>query len=95
MQKISSWIRDNGIILSYAVAKLLIHLVTATNYGFQRDAYLYMAQSQTSGLGIFQLPLPCWPSSPASTPSSGEIPCWRYGYSPPWWGPSASSLWAG
>jgi len=56
MDKIVSWARSNWIILTFTVTKLLLHLVTATNYGFQRDAYLYMAQSRQLDWGYFSTP---------------------------------------
>ncbi len=56
MQKTVRWITDNAIILTFTSAKLLIHLLTATHYGFQRDAYLYMAQSQHLDWGYFSTP---------------------------------------
>ena len=61
MGKITNWIRVHGIILAFALAKLLIHLLTATQYGFQRDAYLYLAQSQHLDWGYFSTaPLLAW-----------------------------------
>jgi hypothetical protein len=56
MNRTTNWIRENGIILTFTTAKLLIHLLTATHYGFQRDAYLYMAQSQHLDWGYFSTP---------------------------------------
>jgi len=37
MDKLIDWIKAYKIILIFAVAKLVIHLITATNYGFQPD----------------------------------------------------------
>ncbi|MFO7671442.1 MAG: glycosyltransferase family 39 protein [Bacteroidales bacterium] len=56
MDRFKSWLHTNGIILSFAVIKLLAHLITATNYGFQRDAYLYLAQSRHLAWGYFSTP---------------------------------------
>jgi len=56
MDKTKDWIRSNGIILGYALVKLLVHLLTATSYGFQRDAYLYLAQSRHLDWGYFSTP---------------------------------------
>ena len=56
MEKIKSWIREYWIVLLFALAKLMAHLLTATNYGFQRDAYLYMAQSRHLDWGYFSTP---------------------------------------
>ncbi|MCK5693924.1 MAG: glycosyltransferase family 39 protein, partial [Bacteroidales bacterium] len=56
MEKIKSWISAYWIVLLFALAKLVVHLVTATNYGFQRDAYLYMAQSKHLDWGFFSTP---------------------------------------
>jgi hypothetical protein len=56
MEKIKRWIKEYRIILLFALAKLLIHLLTATNYGFQRDAYLYLAQSDHLAWGFFSTP---------------------------------------
>ena len=56
MDKITRWIRINGIILAFALAKLLAHLLTATNYGIHRDAYLYLAQSKHLDWGFFSTP---------------------------------------
>jgi len=56
VEKIKSWISAYWIILLFALAKLVVHLLTATNYGFQRDAYLYMAQSEQLAWGFFSTP---------------------------------------
>jgi len=56
MEKIKTWIKDYKIILLFALAKLVVHLLTATNYGFQRDAYLYLAQSNHLAWGFFSTP---------------------------------------
>ena len=56
MDKLVHWIRAYKIILIFAVAKLAVHLITATNYGFQRDAYLYLAQSRHLDWGFFSTP---------------------------------------
>ncbi len=56
MDKIKEWVRTNGIILGFTVIKLLAHLLTATSYGFQRDAYLYLAQSRHLDWGYFSTP---------------------------------------
>ncbi|MCK4750358.1 MAG: hypothetical protein KAT15_25050 [Bacteroidales bacterium] len=39
MDKTATWIRSHWIILGFAMAKLVIHLVTATHYGFHRGSY--------------------------------------------------------
>ncbi len=51
-----NWSREYALVLSFAAAKLLMHLLTATNYGLQRDAYLYLAQSQRLDWGYFSTP---------------------------------------
>ncbi|MDX2432910.1 MAG: glycosyltransferase family 39 protein [Bacteroides sp.] len=56
MDKFIEWLRSNAIILAFTLLKLLAHLFTATNYGFQRDAYLYMAQSKHLDWGYFSTP---------------------------------------
>lgn len=56
MEKLKHWIRAYQIVLIFALAKLLAHLLTATNYGFQRDAYLYLAQSRHLDWGYFSTP---------------------------------------
>ncbi|MCP4314196.1 MAG: glycosyltransferase family 39 protein, partial [Bacteroidetes bacterium] len=56
MDRIHQWIRANWIILVFTLTKLLIHLFTATMYGFQRDAYLYLAQSGHLDWGFFSTP---------------------------------------
>lgn len=56
MERLKSWINEYWIILLFALGKLMIHLLTATSYGFQRDAYLYMAQSQHLDWGFFSTP---------------------------------------
>ena len=61
MDKLRDWLKAYKIVLIFALAKLLIHLLTATNYGFQRDAYLYLAQSQHLDWGFFSTPpLTAW-----------------------------------
>jgi 4-amino-4-deoxy-L-arabinose transferase-like glycosyltransferase len=56
MEKLRLWLRAYWIVLFFTLAKLLVHLLTATNYGFQRDAYLYMAQSEHLAWGFFSTP---------------------------------------
>ena len=56
MEGFKSWIREYRIVLLFALAKLGLHLFTATNYGFQRDAYLYLAQSRHLDWGFFSTP---------------------------------------
>ena len=56
MDKITGWIREYRIILAFAVTKLVVHLLTATQYGLQRDAYLYLAQSQHLDWGYYSTP---------------------------------------
>lgn len=56
MNKLFKWLKAYKIILIFAVAKLVVHLITATNYGFQRDAYLYLAQSRHLDWGFFSTP---------------------------------------
>jgi len=56
MDKLKYWFKAYWIVLLFALAKLLVHLLTASNYGFQRDAYLYLAQSQHLDWGFFSTP---------------------------------------
>jgi hypothetical protein len=56
MEKFKLWLKEYRVILLFAVAKLLVHMLTATNYGFQRDAYLYLAQSNHLDWGYFSTP---------------------------------------
>ena len=56
MDKLRGWIREYRIVLLFTVAKLVIHLLTATNYGLHRDAYLYLAQSQHLDWGYYSSP---------------------------------------
>jgi Dolichyl-phosphate-mannose-protein mannosyltransferase len=56
VEKLKSWTREYWIILLFTLTKLVLHLVTATNYGFQRDAYLYMAQAKHLAWGFFSTP---------------------------------------
>ncbi len=56
MDKFVKWINAYKIILTFAIAKLAVHLLTATNYGLQRDAYLYLAQSRNLDWGYFSTP---------------------------------------
>jgi len=56
MEKAKLWIKAYWIVLLFALAKLMVHLLTATNYGFQRDAYLYMAQAKHLDWGFFSTP---------------------------------------
>ncbi len=56
MERLVKWIRNWWIILAFTVAKLVAHLVTATHYGLQRDAYLYLAQSSHLDWGYFSTP---------------------------------------
>jgi hypothetical protein len=45
MDNLKIWLREYRIVLMFTLAKLVIHLVTASNYLLHRDAYLYLAQS--------------------------------------------------
>jgi len=56
MDRIKHWVSEYRIILLFAAAKLAIHLITATHYGFQRDAYLYLAQARKLDWGFFSTP---------------------------------------
>ncbi len=56
MEKFKSWVGRYWIVMLFAAGKLVVHLLTATNYGFQRDAYLYMAQSKHLAWGFFSTP---------------------------------------
>jgi len=56
MEKAKSWIIEYRIVLLFALTKLIVHLLTAKNYGFQRDAYLYMAQAKHLDWGFFSTP---------------------------------------
>ena len=56
MDRITTWLRSYRIILLFSIAKLAVHLFTATNYGLQRDAYLYLAQSHHLDWGFFSTP---------------------------------------
>ena len=48
--------KDWQLILFFAVAKLLIHFLTYTNFELHRDAYLYYAQSQHLAWGYISVP---------------------------------------
>jgi len=56
MNRFVNWLKEYWIILLFTFTKLTIHLVTATNYGLQRDAYLYLAQSGHLDWGYFSTP---------------------------------------
>jgi len=56
MKKLREWTKEYWIILLFALTKLVLHLITASNYGFQRDAYLYMAQAKHLDWGFFSTP---------------------------------------
>lgn len=44
------------LIISLAVLKLIIHFITSTNYGLQRDAYLYIAEAHHLSFGYLSIP---------------------------------------
>ncbi|HPE55438.1 MAG TPA: glycosyltransferase family 39 protein [Bacteroidales bacterium] len=44
------------IVIVAAIVKLTIHFLTNTTYGFHRDAYLYLAQSQHLSWGYISVP---------------------------------------
>ncbi len=44
------------LIAGFALFKFLIHLFTSTNYGLQRDAYLYLAQGHHLDFGFASVP---------------------------------------
>lgn len=56
MDKVLHLLKAYKIILFFTLAKLVVHLITATNYGLQRDAYLYLAQSRHLDWGYFSTP---------------------------------------
>ena len=56
MDRVKTWIYDHWIIIAFAVAKLVAHLLTATHYLLHRDAYLYLAQSGHLDWGFFSTP---------------------------------------
>jgi len=56
MEKLKSWLQQYYLVLFFALAKLILHLVTATHYGLHRDAYLYLAQSRHLDWGFFSTP---------------------------------------
>lgn len=56
MKTVKSWLLEYRVVLLFALGKLMIHLLTASNYGFQRDAYLYMAQAKHLDWGFFSTP---------------------------------------
>jgi hypothetical protein len=56
MDKLKTWVREYRIVVTFAVLKLVIHLVSATNYLLHRDAYLYLAQSAHLDWGYYSTP---------------------------------------
>ena len=44
------------LISSLVVLKILIHFITSTNYGLQRDAYLYIAEAHHLDFGYLSIP---------------------------------------
>ena len=56
MDKLNTWLREYRIVLVFAVLKLVIHLLSATNYLLHRDAYLYLAQSDHLDWGYYSTP---------------------------------------
>jgi hypothetical protein len=56
MNKLKKWVLEYRIILAFALAKLVIHLATASNYLLHRDAYLYLAQSRHLAWSFYSTP---------------------------------------
>jgi hypothetical protein len=56
MTRINLWIREYRIVWLFTLAKLVIHLVTATHYGLHRDAFLYLSQSHHLAWSYFSTP---------------------------------------
>lgn len=58
MNKIQKFIsaNDHQIIFGLVIVKLLMHFLTNTNYGLQRDAFLYIAQSEHLDWGFISVP---------------------------------------
>ncbi len=44
------------IVITLAIFKLLIHLLTNTNYSFHRDEFLYLAEGQHLSWGYMEVP---------------------------------------
>ncbi|MEJ2545395.1 MAG: glycosyltransferase family 39 protein [Calditrichaceae bacterium] len=44
------------LITALALLKLIIHFLTSTNYGLQRDAYLYIAEAHHLSFGYISIP---------------------------------------
>ena len=44
------------LIILLALLKLIIHFITSTNYGLQRDAYLYIAEAHHLSFGYLSIP---------------------------------------
>ena len=54
--KRSEWTQGLGLILAFALAKLLIHLLTSHGYGYFRDELYYMACSDRLAFGYVDHP---------------------------------------
>jgi len=66
---VQEWMLIGGLIIS----KLLLHLLTSTNYELQRDAYLYLAEGRHLAFGYV--------SVPPLTPWLGRLSGIIFGYS--------------
>lgn len=58
-------------VLLLAGVKLLMHLLTNTNYGFHRDEFLYLDEARHLGWGFLEVP--------PLTPFLGQIALWMGG----------------
>ncbi|KPL16157.1 MAG: hypothetical protein AMS26_05505, partial [Bacteroides sp. SM23_62] len=52
----SAWIRTWWMVLLFSVVKLLLHLLTNTNYELQRDAFMYIDLGNHLAWGYHSVP---------------------------------------
>lgn len=54
---VASWFNgENGLLIAFAVLKLIIHLATNRKYGFHRDEYLYLDEGMHLHWGFMEAP---------------------------------------
>jgi 4-amino-4-deoxy-L-arabinose transferase-like glycosyltransferase len=79
VSKPQEWNRGIGLLLAFAITKVLLHLVTSPGYGYFRDEFYYLACSDRLALGyVDQPPLSIFLLSLQRTFLGDSLPALRF-----------------